>query len=125
MDYQAIRLRVAGDVATLTLNRPDVMNAMNTLMRAEILHAVKAVADGARVLVITGAGRAFCAGLDLQAQMAGPKGGLGNPGSGNCNNDEIDLRHASPIVLRELDTPPMCALNGAAAGYGLDLTPVS
>ena len=49
MDYQTIRLSIADDIATLTLNRPDVMNALNTQMRAEILHAVKAAGQSARV----------------------------------------------------------------------------
>ena len=74
-----------------------------------------------RVIVLTGAGRAFCAGLDLQAQMAGPKGSLGGLGPLDANPGEIDLRNAPPIVLHNLDTPTICSLNGGAAGYGLDL----
>ena len=72
--------------------------------------------------MLTGAGRAFCAGLDLQAQMAGPKGGLGNLGGGDATfSGEFDLRSAPPVVLHNLDTPTICALNGGSAGYGLDL----
>ncbi len=65
MDYKAITLETRNDVATLTLNRPNVMNALNTQMRAEIAHAVKAAETTARVLVMTGAGKSFCSGQDL------------------------------------------------------------
>jgi 2-(1,2-epoxy-1,2-dihydrophenyl)acetyl-CoA isomerase len=62
MDYQTIRLTEEGGIAVLTLSRPDRMNALNTQMRAEILHAVRAAGQSARVLVLTGEGRAFCSG---------------------------------------------------------------
>ena len=65
MEYQTIRLAVEDGIAVLTLARPEKMNALNTQMRAEILHAVRAAGTEARVLVITGEGRAFCAGQDL------------------------------------------------------------
>jgi hypothetical protein len=68
-----------------------------------------------RCIVLTGSGRAFCAGLDLQAQMAGPKGGLGNLGGGDGGGftGEFDLRSAPPVVLHNIDTPTVCALNAA------------
>ena len=62
MNYSTIRCDVRDGVAQITLNRPDVMNALNAQMRAELLHAVKAAAKEARVLVLTGKGRAFCSG---------------------------------------------------------------
>lgn len=112
-----------GHVATITLNAPERMNTISGAMLDELsARLLDADADrDARVIVLTGAGRAFCAGLDLAAQMSGPKGSLGGLGQLDANPGEFDLRNAPPIVLHNLDTPTICALNGGAAGYGLDL----
>jgi enoyl-CoA hydratase/carnithine racemase len=118
-----VRYEVVDHVATLTLNAPERMNTISATMLEEISASLlRADRDPeVRCIVLTGAGRAFCAGLDLQAQMAGPKGGLGNLGSGEAFTGEFDLRSAPPVVLHNVDTPTICALNGGAAGYGLDL----
>ena len=65
MDYQAITLNIADGVGVITLNRPDVMNALNTQMRSELTDAIKVAETQARCIVLTGAGRAFCSGQDL------------------------------------------------------------
>lgn len=118
-----VRYRVVDHVATLTLDAPERMNTISGVMLQEISELLlRADADPeVRCIVLTGSGRAFCAGLDLQAQMAGPKGGLGNLGDGRGFTGEFDLRSAPPVVLHNLDTPTICALNGGAAGYGLDM----
>jgi enoyl-CoA hydratase/carnithine racemase len=116
--------QIVDHVATLTLNAPERMNTISGVMLTEISELLlRADRDpDVRCIVLTGSGRAFCAGLDLQAQMAGPKGGLGNlGGSGESFTGEFDLRSAPPVVLHNLDTPTICALNGGSAGYGLDL----
>jgi enoyl-CoA hydratase/carnithine racemase len=67
-------------------------------------------------IVLTGAGRGFCAGLDLQDASSGS--GIGG---GGALPAALELRSAPPIVLHEIDKPTICALNGGAAGYGMDL----
>lgn len=118
-----VRYEVVDHVATLTLDAPERMNTISPVMLREISELLlRADRDSdVRCIVLTGSGRAFCAGLDLQAQMAGPKGGLGSLGGGEDYSGEFDLRSAPPVVLHNLDTPTVAALNGGAAGYGLDL----
>ena len=65
MNYDTITFDITDDIATVTLNRPDVMNALNTQMRAEITDAVLEGGKSARVVVLTGAGKSFCSGQDL------------------------------------------------------------
>ena len=109
-----------GAVATLTLNRPDRLNAISPAMLEALSQAlVECDRDpGVRVVVLTGAGRGFCAGLDLKDLAAGQ--GIGSGGE-VAGPGKFDLRDAPPIVLHNLDKPTICALNGAAAGYGMDL----
>lgn len=122
-----VRYEVADHVATITLNAPERMNTISGPMLDAISHRLlEADRDPAvRCIVLTGAGRAFCAGLDLGAQMAvqseGAPASLGGLGSLDANPGEFDLRDAPPVVLHNLDTPTVCSLNGGAAGYGLDL----
>lgn len=104
-------------VALLTLNRPDRLNAISgPMLQALSAALLEADADPEiRCIVLTGAGRGFCAGLDLVEQTQGEGlQGAGRPG-------ELDLREAPPTVLHNVDTPTICALNGGAAGYGMDL----
>jgi enoyl-CoA hydratase/carnithine racemase len=108
-----------GAIGTLTLNRPERLNAISGEM-LELLSAKLLELDAdreIRVIVITGAGRGFCAGLDLQDAAAGT--GIG--GGGFQVPPNLDLRNAPPVVLHGIDTPTICALNGGAAGYGMDL----
>ncbi len=113
MEYSTVTLVIRNDVAVLTLNRPDVMNALNTQMRAEITHAVKAAEADARVLVLTGAGKAFCSGQDL-----------GDGGSAANLDLERTLRDEYVPMLRAITDckiPTISAVNGPAAGAGANL----
>lgn len=109
-----------GAIATLTLNRPDRLNAISVGMLDSLAAAlVECDRDtDVRVIVITGAGRGFCSGLDLQDATSGT--GIGS-GGGQRMPANLDLRDAPPTVLHKIDTPTICALNGGAAGYGMDL----
>lgn len=101
-------------IATITLNRPDRQNTITRPMLAALSQRlVQANADPqVRVIIVTGAGRFFCAGLDL-------RGGSGI-GEGPMK-PTLDLREAPPTVLHNLDKPTICAHNGSSAGYGMDL----
>ncbi len=117
MDYKNILFTVEAGVARLTLNRPDKLNSFTGEMHAELRDALDHVQDdkSVRVLVLTGAGRAFCAGQDLaDPDMARtPSGGM--PDIGN-----VVEKNYKPLVLRlqNLRVPTIAAVNGIAAGAG-------
>ena len=117
MAYQYIRLELGDAVARLTLNRPERLNALNSDMHAEIRSAIDTLeAERARVLVITGAGRAFCAGQDLGDRAVAADGGRPDLG-------ESIERNYKPLVLRlrQLPIPVVAAVNGIAAGAGANI----
>lgn len=113
MNYQMIRVSERDGLAVITLNRPDVMNALNPLMRAELTHAVREQSTKARAIVLTGKGRAFCAGQDL-----GDKVNAGNADLERTLRDEYE-----PLLraIYECPIPTLAAVNGAAAGAGANL----
>lgn len=112
--------RRAGHVATITFNRPERMNTITPgMLRALSERLLEADGDDdVRVIVLTGAGRAWCAGLDVGAAASGD--GIGGDGGAGATG-EFNLRDAPPVVLNKIDTPTVAALNGGAAGYGMDL----
>lgn len=116
---------VSDHIATITLNAPGRMNTISGAMLDQLSERLlQADRDReVRCIVLTGAGKAFCAGLDMAAQMGASKGSLGGLGGdgGEPIPGELDLRFTPPTVLHNLDTPTVCALNGGAAGYGLDI----
>lgn len=113
MDYTTLIVTEAGGVGTITFNRPTLMNALNSRMRAELLHALQDLPARVRVVVLTGAGRAFCAGQDL---------------ADGASLDDLDmertLREEYEPMLRAIydcPLPVIAAVNGAAAGAGANL----
>lgn len=122
MDNPHVCLELDGHIATLTLNRPEALNALSPEMAQGVLDAIAEVEgnEQVRVLVITGAGRAFCAGGDIKtmreraaAEIAGGAyaiiKSLENPG------------RLVPVRLKKLAKPVIAAVNGVAAGWGFDL----
>ncbi len=113
MDYKTITYAVQDDICVITLNRPDKMNALTAQMRAEITDALHhSDKDGARVIVMTGAGHAFCSGQDL----------------GDANIGGLDLERGlrdeyNPMLkaISERPVPVIAAVNGPAAGAGANL----
>ncbi|GAB3194382.1 2-(1,2-epoxy-1,2-dihydrophenyl)acetyl-CoA isomerase [Pontibacter aydingkolensis] len=115
MTYECLLYEVQEGVATITLNRPDVFNAFNDQQSYDLQDALKQVArdEQVRVVVLTGAGKAFCSGQDLKAIASASKRDL---------SESLEKRY-NPIIraMRNLPKPIICKLNGVAAGAGCSL----
>lgn len=128
MDYQEIVFDVSDYIATITLNRPDKLNAWTMRMEAEYRHAMAdaEARDDVRVIIVTGAGRGFCAGADMSL-LARIQGGdvdldnaqeheLANPGAGPDVRDDFQKPYTFPLSINK---PIIGAINGHAMGIGM------
>ena len=117
MAYQHIQVGLQDGVLTVVLDRPDVLNSFNARMAEEVAAALREAREGAavRAVLLTGNGRAFCAGQDLAAVL--PQDGV-SPDLG-----EVVERQYTPMIhgIRTLEKPVVCAVNGVAAGAGANL----
>jgi 2-(1,2-epoxy-1,2-dihydrophenyl)acetyl-CoA isomerase len=118
--YDSVLFDVADGIATIALNRPDKLNAYTTEMGEEVYDAFsRARADDAvRVVILTGAGRGFCAGVDLEHLRAHQQGG--NASRGPKLGDEAFLRKL-PLEIVACAKPVIAAINGAAIGVGMTM----
>ena len=123
-DYSEVSYRVENAIATITLNRPDKMNAFTPVMMGEMIEALDAADadDRVRAVVITGAGKAFCAGADLKPQDGG------GPFTSDETVDDLsdhrvrDTGGRLTLRLFEMHKPVIAAINGAAVGIGATMT---
>lgn len=121
MRYETIILEKKENIATITLNRPEKLNALNPKMREELLDVFGVIDqdDEVRVAVITGAGRAFCAGADIKESFLSSieerKRGI---------SEDITRAYAelAPLALANVKKPVIAAINGSAVGFGCTLT---
>lgn len=119
MDFETVILKKEGHIATITMNRPEMMNALNLQMLQEMVAAIDEIArnDDVRVVVLTGAGRVFCSGADIS------EGGKASGLSGTPVEMHHNLRDSYQKValgLQRLDKPTIAMVNGAAVGAGCD-----
>jgi 2-(1,2-epoxy-1,2-dihydrophenyl)acetyl-CoA isomerase len=115
-----VRRELQGEIATLTLDRPEKLNAYTPQMGEELVAAFRALRDDAavRAVILTGAGRGFCAGVDLDALKAAHAGG--RAGAGPRLGEEAFVR-SFPLELLEFPKPVIAAINGAAIGVGVTM----
>jgi enoyl-CoA hydratase/carnithine racemase len=118
--YETITLERGDGVATLTLNRPEKLNAYTPQMGEDLVHAFRALRDepAVRSVILTGAGRGFCAGVDLEALAALQSGAAAGPGP---RLGEETFVRGFALELLEYPKPVIAAINGAAIGVGVTM----
>jgi enoyl-CoA hydratase/carnithine racemase len=122
-DQPEVLYDVTDAVATITLNRPHRLNAISPVMLDDLAALLRQADedDEVRCVILTGAGKGFCSGLDLVDATQGS--GIGSEASTDASRGvrHLRTRNMPTIVLHQMDTPVIAAINGGAAGFGLDI----
>ena len=123
MDFETILVKKQDLVATITLNRPDKRNAINFQMMRELAEAVEDVSrdDSVRALVITGAGKGFCAGADMDLMSAGPETPKEVTVEDMRKSPAFEWGHRIVMGLHRMEKPTIAMVNGACVGAGFDI----
>jgi enoyl-CoA hydratase/carnithine racemase len=121
-DYRHILFEVAGGVATIALHRPEKLNAYITPMGEEVTHAFRRCRDdeAVRAVILTGTGRGFCAGVDLE-HLKAHQAGENQAAGGGPRLGEEDFLKKLPLELLDYPKPTIAAVNGAAIGVGVTM----
>ena len=116
---KAARLEIQGQVAIITLNRPEKLNAVNAQLRWDLRAALDSVAvnQDVRVIILTGEGRGFCAGADVSVMRDRLDGHVVEPTQQQIQSEQVPL----PIAIRSQPQPVIAAVNGIAVGMGLSM----
>ncbi|REJ77893.1 MAG: 2-(1,2-epoxy-1,2-dihydrophenyl)acetyl-CoA isomerase [Acidobacteria bacterium] len=117
--FETVKYEIDNNVATITLNRPDALNALSRQITTDLTDAIKkAIADGARAVILTGEGRAFCAGGDLREMKAmwDSEGRIEA-----FLEDPLEALHSLITLIRETPVPFIAAVNGVCAGAGTNV----
>jgi enoyl-CoA hydratase/carnithine racemase len=123
MPYQQILYSISASVATITLNRPERLNAWTSVMGEEFRHAIRAATSDAvvRAIVITGSGKGFCPGVDVRQLEDAASRKVAKPAPASLDDEEIDVSHSFNYLLRT-PKPVIAGINGGAAGIGFCLS---
>ena len=123
MEYQCLIYGVKDNIATLTLNRPERLNALGESLREDFYDAIQTATadDQVRVMVVTGAGRGFCSGGDVKAMNERNRQQAGTSLSNTLEDKIAPLRDRIVLALRDTPKPVIAAVNGPAAGAGMNL----
>ena len=122
--YESILYQVEDGVAIITLNRPDRLNAYTPAMGNEVVEAFRSARDDedVRVILLTGAGRAFCAGVDLEVLAESTVQSEGKQETDETRLGEEDFIRSFPLEMRDSSKPLIAAINGHAIGVGVTMT---